>query len=161
METSNDSIKILHLFENIANSFDIEKNLIEIHNILQHPARGTLYNLLRSKIKLKNLFTHISKVSKNCLTCQQNKKYNTKYGKVTGNLLSNRKFESISSDIVGPFKRTMNGCIIKFWIVTFTDLFTRYTKVGIMKNLEAAEVVRCFEKEWLTLYETPKGFLTD
>lgn len=70
----------------------------------------------------------------------------SKYGKVSGELESTYPFEVISSDIVEPiktrhFKANIN--VIYFYILTVSDIFSRWTKISMVKDIKSTAI--CYE----------------
>ena len=76
------------------------------------------------------------------MDCQLNKHQSSLYGKVQGNTLSNRPYEKISSDIMGPFKLSKHDPLKPLYIITFTDLFTRFTKIAFIDNITSKTIVK-------------------
>lgn len=73
-------------------------------------------------------------------------------------------WEDISTDIFEPIpleemvKRQDDR---KRYLITFTDRFSRWTRIGILKKLSTQSVIKKFEELWLNNYEKPKTVLID
>lgn len=49
----------------------------------------------------------------------------------------------------------------KFWIITFTCTFSKFTRIEILKSLDSKSVFKALKCGWLNKYVSPKELLTD
>ncbi|KAG0437948.1 Pol polyprotein [Dictyocoela muelleri] len=96
-----------------------------------------------------------------CCTCKDRTK---KYGLIKGCLQAKHFLEIVSTDIFGPikaihFRNTRNK--EKFYIITFTDLFSRLTKVDILFNISAEAVFKSIKSNLFKRIGVPKKLLSD
>lgn len=98
-----------------------------------------------------------------CEICLRERKRKGRYGTLIGGLLSKIPFNLVSSDIYGPIPGNMvkNEDIEKFYIITFTDICTRWTEIAVLKEITSAEVCKEIQKTWLKNNPNPETFLSD
>ena len=138
--------------------------LSDIHLWLQHPGEKAIYMSIKDYLLFPNIKVLCEEVTKECVDCQVNKKTNNKYGTLKGNLFNNKPYEFISSDIVGPFKTEhyLTGHFEDlFYIVTFTDLFSRWSEVRILFDTKADTICESLQICWLSKFPCPLKILTD
>lgn len=85
------------------------------------------------------------------MECQRCKGAKKKYGKHTGFLFAEEPFEYISSDIFGPIKTSHFETEYSkdyFYLLTITDIFSRFTRVFHVEEIKAETIVDNFKK-WL------------
>jgi len=88
----------------------------------------------------------------------------SKYEKVSGGLESNYPFEVISSDIVGPIKTRHFQTTIDerfFYILTISDIFSRWTKISIIKDIKSSTICREVNNYLMKRNKTVKRIITD
>ncbi|KAG0442192.1 hypothetical protein DMUE_0466 [Dictyocoela muelleri] len=82
------------------------------------------------------------------------------YGKSSGYLYSKIPFEFISSDIFGPINsihfKTRNQKEY-FYLITFTDIFSRLTEAYYLTDITANTVMKALEK-WCLEYGFQKNY---
>lgn len=100
----------------------------------------------------------IEKFVKMCKTCQQIK--STKYTKMPMVIsqASEKPFDKLFMDIVGPLTTTLDG---NKYILTIQDDLTRFFDCYAMPDQEANTVARVFFDEIISRYKIPKILLTD
>ncbi|KII70242.1 Transposon Tf2-6 polyprotein [Thelohanellus kitauei] len=136
----------------------------KVHEDLGHPGGRSLIGILKSYICLPGLSKICYHVSKSCILCQQNKPFNPRKGKLTGGIYSEKPFSIISSDIVGPYESQnfINDLDNnKFWILTVTDICTRYSCAILLRRPDAENVSLLLEKHWFKRFGCPKTIISD
>ncbi|KAG0430881.1 Retrovirus-related Pol polyprotein from transposon TNT 1-94 [Dictyocoela muelleri] len=102
-------------------------------------------------------------INLDCLFCQQYKNHKINHDITETIETPTETFNTISSDIYGPFYTYDNdGDKIpnKNYILTITDLCSRYIKVFDLEKIKSDKVVDCFQK-WFDIYKIPKKIITD
>ncbi|KAG0441316.1 hypothetical protein DMUE_1134, partial [Dictyocoela muelleri] len=135
----------------------------KLHEDLAHPGSKRLYHTVNKYVYAKNLKRIIEKITSECLKCQKNKENPIKFRKHTGFIFSSKPFEMISSDILGPvktkhFKTKTNHEY--FYLITITDIYSRFTKVFLSFDIKANSLIRCFSN-YFKKFTIPKKILTD
>ncbi|KAG0419727.1 Transposon Tf2-6 polyprotein [Dictyocoela roeselum] len=171
---SNSKINTRILTENPNFAFDHKNRLIipernkyqiikKLHHDLSHPGSKKLYMTIARFVTSKNLKRDIEFITATCHECQVNKESRHKIGLHTGYIYSAVPFEFISSDIFGPIKTEHFHTSIKnefFYILTFTDICTRFTRLFLLKNIKTDSVINKLRR-WLERYPKPVKFLSD
>ncbi|KAG0420449.1 Transposon Tf2-11 polyprotein [Dictyocoela roeselum] len=134
-----------------------------MHVLLGHPGFNKLYYTIKPYITSPNLKKSIKETCSKCLSCQTSKRRYNKYGVYGNPIISYKVFDYISSDILGPiktkhFKNTHNGDY--FYLLTITDICSRFTRVYYLKDITSESVMRGFNS-WYNLYPLPTKLLTD
>ncbi|KAG0420474.1 Transposon Tf2-6 polyprotein [Dictyocoela roeselum] len=135
-----------------------------MHELLVHPGENKLYHSLKRFFFVAEMRPTIKRITASCLTCCKCKNRTIRYGKVSGGINARDFLDVISSDIFGPikshhFKHTRNH--EKFYIITFTDIYSRFTTVDILFDISALSVTKSFEEHVLGRLGCPKKLLTD
>ena len=81
-----------------------------------------------------------------------------------GGLSSDKLFDFIASDIVGPYNTQDFLCEEfkeKFYIVTFIDIFSRWTEVDILFNIRSSDIINSFQNECVSKNGKPRQLHTD
>ncbi|KAG0419851.1 Transposon Tf2-8 polyprotein [Dictyocoela roeselum] len=138
--------------------------LLKAHQALIHPNESKLYRTLTRFFTTPKLKSKIKNITNACLKCCRCKERVVKYGHVKGEISAENFLDTISSDIFGPIKtkhyKTNRNCEY-FYIITFTDVFSRYTLVDIIFDITASTVTKCFLKTIIKQLGAPKRILTD
>ncbi|KAG0438376.1 Transposon Tf2-8 polyprotein [Dictyocoela muelleri] len=153
----NDKKNVLNISTN--NEDNIEAKIKTLHEYLGHPGIKTFYMTIKNDFKNIKIKKLITKTIKDCNLCQCFKNYVSKFGYVKENLFSDSPLEKISSDIVGLFNKKNSD--EKIYLLTITDLCTRFSKVIIIKNINSETVSMKIYKEWFLKIKPPKFILTD
>lgn len=143
---------------------ELEKYLVEFHDINAHPGAKTTINTLRKKMKVtKEIKNYIQLYSQKCTECQRCKPPNRSYSCKKGVIMTSDPFTHISSDIFGPFPAHYYNTNLKgkLFIITFTDRCTRFTKVKISRNIQPDTILKALKEEWIKNVTKPLTLLTD
>ena len=138
--------------------------LNKIHLLLCHPGEKALYLTLKRYVFVERIKESIQIITKNCINCNQNKKLQNKKGKVKGGIHHESPLKFISSDILGPLKSKhflTNFIKEVFYILTVTDISTRWTEIGIMIDLTAETTLKTLKKIWIRKFGYPDKLLSD
>ena len=145
----------------IPNPEDIPNILSEYHS---SPTGGhTGIKRTTKKIKAKFEWTNMSKdikqFVKNCKSCQLNK-LTRKKTKVPMEITttSNKPFEKIFMDIVGPLTMTENG---NKYILTIQDDLSKYSLAIPIETTDAKTVCEKFVEYFISKFGMPQCILTD
>eukprot|EP00477_Mikrocytos_mackini_P002368 GAHX01002627.1.p1 GENE.GAHX01002627.1~~GAHX01002627.1.p1 ORF type:complete len:943 (-),score=146.49 GAHX01002627.1:47-2875(-) len=135
--------------------------LNETHNYLGHPGASKTKSTLRNFYTFKNFNQSIEETTRNCLLCAKNKKYKAKIDEVSGYMEAKAPRKKISSDLFGPFDKEEGGAINKFFILTISDVFSRYTKLKVLEEATELEVTKGIDECWINRFEAPSELITD
>ena len=141
----------------------LEAFISEMHTELGHPGAEKLYRSLREFWQHKELRKSCFNYCKTCIDCQTAKVRNFSYGRVAGSLAILQKNDTISSDIMGPFSSLDfqgESPTEKFYLITLTDLFSRFTLIQKLENIDSNSIQGVF-KEWFETFGTPNRLITD
>lgn len=134
-----------------------------IHKNFGHPGSSQLYYTLKNVFKIDSIKDCVKSICDNCISCNKNKSNKHKYGKTSGGITSTAPFKRLSSDIFGPIS-TKNydypKGINKIWILTITDLFSRYTKLYVIEDLTSESLTKSLN-QWIKKYGVPDSILSD
>lgn len=139
---------------------EIQKILKENHtnSIAGHSGYLRTYRRIKENYKWPHMKTHIRKFIKTCESCQINKT-NTKPTKVKMEITttSERPFQRIAVDIVGPLPLTEEG---NKFIITLQDDLTKFSYAKAIPNHEASTIA-CKLVTFITLFGIPEAILSD
>lgn len=97
-----------------------------------------------------------------CYKCYKSKaNYEGHYFKTK--IHSDSLLTKLSSDIYGPFSTEDFDTDLtaeKVYILTITDVFSRFTQIYLLEKIGAKDLINCFEK-WVRLYKPPSVVITD
>ncbi|TBU08472.1 integrase core domain-containing protein [Hamiltosporidium magnivora] len=138
---------------------DISVKVInQIHTMLGHCRINKLYYSIKNFYLISNIKGKIKHVLTTCSTCMINKRQTISYGKITGFIESAQPLKKICSDILGSLINQFDKR--KFYILTITDVFSRYTLLTILYQINTKQVIKAFEN-WFHRFKRPKEILTD
>lgn len=140
-----------------------EEILKIIHDNLGHPGYVRMYLTLTNKLSVTSLKEAIKRICKTCRSCQLYKYSNRGYGKIIGYIQAKDINEMWSTDIVGPYNTEQFNTDIdneKFWIITITDVFSRYSKLYILKTLISTETIQIISRH-MKSHGKPEKILSD
>ncbi|WUR03048.1 DDI1-like protein [Vairimorpha necatrix] len=133
-----------------------------IHEISEHCGEVIMYLNIKKHYWVHNIKRNITEVCHECRKCLINKERNKKkYSNVK--IYSEIIFETISTDIYGPFSlEEFEGTYYstKGFILTITDVFSRYTKIFFNEKIRSQEVIECLEV-WQEHFTKPKKVVSD
>lgn len=138
--------------------------LQQFHEQNGHPGAHSSYNTLRRFEKIPNLYKLLTSISENCHLCQTCKSRDPKKGLSTGIIRTEEPLLHISSDICGPFESQLfqqDFNSNKFFVITFTDRATRYTKLYPTEKITSHDIIKGFNSVWLPENGYPKSILAD
>lgn len=96
---------------------------------------------------------------KNCSICLQSKPQSKQqYGKMGKMKISNRPWETISMDFMGPFPRSTKG---NEYLFVICDHFTKYCILVPMRNAKANKVIEIVEKQVFLTHGVPRTIICD
>ncbi|KAG0420508.1 Transposon Tf2-6 polyprotein [Dictyocoela roeselum] len=137
--------------------------IVNIHNQLLHPGIKKTYLTLKNFFTCKDFKKTIAKMINGCEICMRNKNNIKTYGYSEGSITCQNMFEFISSDIYGPIKSChfiSNETSEYFYLITYTDIYSRFTEIYKLKDISAKSILITFKK-WCRKYGIPKRFLSD
>ncbi|KAG0442516.1 Retrovirus-related Pol polyprotein from transposon [Dictyocoela muelleri] len=124
-----------------------------------------MYFLLKDNfVKIKQLTHKIKNVIRNCQKCQLNKNFNEKHCKLSGKIDAEFFNEKVSSDILGPLKTRHFKFMNKheyFYIVTFTDVFSKLTEIDLIFSIESKNILKSFINKWIGIHGVLMYFISD
>lgn len=147
--------KKIYLFDDI--SYEV---LDSLHEHCIHPGINKLYETIKSELCCKKLLTKIKSISSKCVDCLRNKNQNNNQTLMRNFIIEKNKEITIASDILGPIidqEYTKNK---RLYILTIIDVFSRYTKLYILKSLESKEVTSKFAN-FIEKYFKPQKIISD
>ncbi|KRH94229.1 pol polyprotein [Pseudoloma neurophilia] len=153
-----DTLKSFSL--NPENKFIVPENQIEnilndLHINLGHPGYNTFLNTVKEIMVNPSLTKRSKQICDDCILCKQIKTRPTDNWVYVGDLLKVQPCEVVSTDIAGPFTIEIKPDeLTKIWILSATDLCTRFSKVSILTDIKAETVTSAFEEIWLKKYAT-------
>lgn len=122
-----------------------EETIKLLHLLFKHPGINKLYNTIHRFIRFNNLKSIIRKESNKCIGCQRNKHRHEKIGKLTGFIYAKEPRQKVCTDILGPIidpKLTNNR---RKYLLTITDVFSRYTKVYVLTDINSGTIIKKFK----------------
>ncbi|KAG0435772.1 Pro-Pol polyprotein [Dictyocoela muelleri] len=143
-------------------NYDI--NILKKHIELGHPGAFKTYKTLKNKFNMEIKFKDVVKEIKQCIACRCNVEDKIKYIKIKGFASSEYPLEKISSDIIGPFPNNIfqqSPYYEKFFLLTITDIFTRFTEIYLMKSITSKNILDNGFKKFFKDYEKPKVLISD
>ncbi|KAG0435999.1 Retrovirus-related Pol polyprotein from transposon [Dictyocoela muelleri] len=136
--------------------------ILKWHDEMGHPGIFRTWKSFQY-IKPKYTYNKIKNVIKSCIVCQKNTHSKIHYGKIDGILISNKPFDILSTDIIGPFKNyeyQRNPRNEHFSILTITDIFSRITELYILSDITSKSLITNFNK-FFKKYQPPSKILSD
>lgn len=134
-----------------------------VHFNIGHPGINATYYTIKRYFNIKNLYSQIVNIISECKKCKQSKGVYFYHRPPTIRIKSSRKLERVSSDILGTFRtddfKTSLLCK-KFYLLTMTDIYSRFTEVYILRSLKTKEIIKSLQK-WLDTYGKFEIFISD
>ncbi|KAG0420421.1 Transposon Tf2-6 polyprotein [Dictyocoela roeselum] len=145
-------------------NYDDKERVLNTHKKLGHPGALRTFKTLKLKFGFKLPYNKVAEILNSCLDCRKNIIDKTKYGKIEGIVKSDRPLQTISSDIVGPFKNSiynLNPSFSTFYFLTITDIFSRYSEIYFLKEITSSNIInKCF-KLYFKKHSIPKNLISD
>lgn len=95
---------------------------------------------------------------RSCPDCQKRGSPRGKRAGLLNPVVSNRPWQCISMDIVGPLPTTAHQ---NRWILTFVDHFTKWAEATPLPDITAERVADSFVREIICRHSAPETILTD
>ena len=134
--------------------------LIVLHQWLGHPGQFKLVHAINKFYNIRKANELIKKVCSECLPCARNKTFSRKEGQFSGILKAEWVGERTSSDIFGSIDGSEYNEESKFWLVTFTDILSRFTIVRVLRESSGPELTKIITKEWTPLFKSIKYLIS-
>ncbi|KRH93800.1 putative LTR transposable element, partial [Pseudoloma neurophilia] len=138
-----------------------EKFVKDLHIYLGHPGSRAFYLTIRQLMNKKWLRSLCNKICAECQICAKIKHRKENIWIADLNLIEKNVLQKFSVDICGPFTLEPEGDVQKrVYIITMTDLHSRFVKIGVLNNLSAIETVRKLKKMF-TIMGVPMQLISD
>ena len=116
---------------------------------------------LRPYYKIVNLRKNTEILINGCADCQRSKPFPSRVGEIAKGGAPEEPLSSISSDIWGPFPGEEYQDSGKIWIISFTDLYSRFTLLHPTHSTTGEDVKEAFRETWVSRFGFPNSFLSD
>ncbi|EFP04399.1 hypothetical protein CRE_25656 [Caenorhabditis remanei] len=139
--------------------------VLDVHNRHNHSSPSFTLSRLRDSVWIPKGLSFVNKCIKTCQQCniRKTKPYrqpnfapfpSTRY-------LTSRPFEHVGTDYAGPFNvlttpQQSSSC----WFILFTCLYSRYTVVKVVLNMEAESFLHAL-RQLAAMFGTPKNIVCD
>ena len=142
----------------------LQRTLVKCwHEYLGHPGEQKSLTTF-TKFWLGNtIYTTIKESVRSCYACQVNKRKTHRYGRPEKPNRSQKFNQLVTSDIVGPYvshKFTDNFEKNKFFCITVIDVYSRFTKIAIIENINAKSIQQIF-RDWIKDSGPPMKLITE
>ena len=140
---------------------EITKILYEYHDTPTggHNGVGRTIRKIKEKYIWKNMSKDIRNYIKNCKSCQLNKLTRKKTkAPMEITTTSNRAFEKIFMDIVGPLPLTEYG---NKYALTIQDDLSKFSLAIPIKTTDSESIAKSFMESFITKFGMPQVLLTD
>ncbi|CAO4372957.1 unnamed protein product [Caenorhabditis nigoni] len=138
--------------------------IMDLHKRHMHSRSTYTLSRLRETFWLPNGRSYVNKVIKECTLC---KKRNSKpYSQPPfapfpkSRYITSRPFEHVGTDYAGPFNVTVADKVVKCYFIVFTCLYSRYTTVEIVLDMEAETFLHCLRR-LAAVFGVPKNIVSD
>lgn len=143
---------------------DLITGLNEIHNELLHPVISKFKHTLSRYLNIKGLSKIIQKICFECKICNQEKDLFHNFGVTTYefNVISPR--EMIGADIKEPIQASRFRIALKhgkFYIIVMVDIFSEYTCVDFIMDINSSTISGKLENSWLRKFGLPMKLISD
>uniref|UniRef100_A0A1I7T3X2 CCHC-type domain-containing protein n=1 Tax=Caenorhabditis tropicalis TaxID=1561998 RepID=A0A1I7T3X2_9PELO len=138
--------------------------IMEIHQQHMHSSAYYTLSRLRETIWIVKGRSFVNKVIKSCTRCE--KRNNKPYLQPpfapfpVSRYTPSRPFENIGTDYAGPFNVKVGQQITQCWFILFTCLYSRYTVVEVVLNMDAETFLHCLRRLSAT-FGIPKNIVSD
>ena len=133
------------------------------HLQLGHPGERKILETIKPFWTGPNFCKINKEIVKSCAPCQFNKGRNYAYGNPEGSISSPSFNFLVSSDIVGPYNSREfqdNFETDKFYCITLTDIFSRFTLILIIERIDSRSIQAIFNN-WFAKFGVPTRLITD
>ena len=137
------------------------ETIIWYHLTLNHPGSTRLYNTITLHFYHPKLQNEINNVTKRCDTCQRYKHPTRGYGHLPPKEVTFHPWETVATDLIGPWKITLNQQTATLNALTIIDIDTNLSEACSLTNVEALYVANKFENLWLARYPCPQRCIHD
>lgn len=128
------------------------------HPLAGHMGIGPTISRVKEIYWWPNLRRDCEEFVKNCVSCNQRSPYGKKRAPLQELPASDRPFDFVAIDIVGPLPRTENG---EKYILSILDHFSRYLEMIPLPDQTAETVACAFVRRWVLKYGVPDVLLSD
>ncbi|KAG0437737.1 hypothetical protein DMUE_3517 [Dictyocoela muelleri] len=139
--------------------------LKNLHDELGHPGIHKLKHTIYNYINVKGILKIIKNICLNCEICNREKDFKCFTGVVTNNYYAKKRNEVVALDIKGPINiknfQIDDAEREQFYILVITDLYSRFSEICFIWEMNSEIIKSKFEEKWLKIYETPRKCLTD
>ena len=144
----------------ISNSY-VPEFLEFFHEYLGHPGTNKMQETLREFYYFEKFYKEVEKHCASCLPCAPNKPNYVKRDELVGFLSYAAPKEKISTDIYGPLTGTEFNRTETFYILTITDIFTRFTVFVALSEISSESVYVAVKTQWFGKYSAPRQLISD
>lgn len=127
-------------------------------NLAAHPGRDKMFDVLKQRVYWEGMYVDIRNYVRACIPCAKRKPPQPKSHGYLEPVVSKYPFDTVSIDIVGPFKKLPNG---NHYVLVCVDLFTNWIEACPLKTLEAAETADAVFKMIILRHGCPTRILSD
>ena len=129
-----------------------------IHDQYHHPRLDKMTRILINKYYWPGMKEDILRIIRSCQTCFRCSDFQRKNVRPLNPFPTERVFQTVHIDIVGPLKQTKSGYK---YILTMCDRFSRYFECAAMKDMTAPTCAKIFITKWITSFGIPESIISD
>lgn len=134
------------------------KIIENVHNRAHLGFEKTLHEVAQ-KYFWPKMSADVLRYCKACITCKRAKTDNVNANPPCGKpKTSNRPWEMISVDFLGPYTRSRSG---NAWVLVITDHFSKFTMVQVMRQAKTSAVITFLENNVFLLFGVPAVLISD
>ena len=134
-----------------------EKLINNIHDQLGHLGQNKCYSRIKLNYYWFNMEQEVKDIIRSCQQCQRYKPDHTKKQSY-GHLNTKSIFDTLSLDIIGPFKQTPKGYSYLLGII---DNFSKYVMLCPLKTLTSLAIIQAVKKKWISIFGIPNKIHSD
>ncbi|KAG0420335.1 Transposon Tf2-9 polyprotein, partial [Dictyocoela roeselum] len=138
--------------------------LNELHQQLAHPGARRFFETIRRYLKIEGLKQICTEISSNCVVCKREKNYSNSPYTPYKNVKLKGCNDVVALDIKGPISSKHFNIVGQrkyFYILVITDVFSRFTEISLLYDINSKIVAHEFENNWISRYGKPNCCLTD
>lgn len=117
----------------------VDETILRHHEYGHLGVKKTVTSILNSNLYFPGIYSKVRRFINKCLTCAQNKSYNSRCSSVTLPREEVNPFEVVSIDIVGPLKTSINN---NRYVLTMIDSASRWAEAVPLTNIRADTVAK-------------------